>query len=96
MCVCVSMRRKRSRYVRAGPGTFSVRWDAEGTTPPLAIGRRYGHPTHTTDLFYLYIHIHVHIHIHIEFYEYRRNGQRGPLVAPGCAVDSRDGFGRDP
>ena len=30
--MCVSMRRNRS--LRAGPGgAFSVRWDAEGTTP---------------------------------------------------------------
>ena len=29
--MCASMRRKR--FLRAGPGTFSVRWDAEGTTP---------------------------------------------------------------
>ena len=33
------------RYLRAGPGTFSVRLDAEGTTPPFAMGRRDGHPS---------------------------------------------------
>ena len=32
-------------YLRAGPGTFSVRLDAEGTTPPFAMGRRDGHPS---------------------------------------------------
>ena len=32
-------------------GTFSVRWDAEGTTPPLAMGRRYGHPNYYSSLY---------------------------------------------
>jgi len=70
MHVCVCIDEAKTVSLRTGrAGDIFGQMGRRGDNAPLAMGRRYGHPTHTTDLFYLYIHIHVHIHIHIEFYE---------------------------
>jgi hypothetical protein len=39
-------------------GTFWVRWDAEGDTPPLDMGRGDGHPN--------YVNVHAHTHAHAQ------------------------------
>ena len=35
-------------------GTFWVRWDAEGDTPPLDMGRGDGHPNYQLELCFAY------------------------------------------
>jgi hypothetical protein len=76
-------------------GTFSVRWDAEGDTPPLRHGTqgRTSQPTNVHAHVHVHVHVHAHAHAHAHVVPYAKH----PLEIPpfnrfSAATTSTDFF----